>query len=111
MLTEISVQNVALIEEATLELSPGLNAITGETGAGKTLVATRSANPRALVPADLARRAEPYFEHVEAIDEPEAALERAHALAGPGGGVLVTGSLYLLADLKRPQDGRRASTL
>ena len=40
MLTEISVENVALIEEATLELSPGLNAITGETGAGKTLLAT-----------------------------------------------------------------------
>lgn len=40
VLTEISVQNVALIEEATLELAPGLNAITGETGAGKTLLAT-----------------------------------------------------------------------
>jgi DNA repair protein RecN (Recombination protein N) len=40
VLMEISVENVALIEEATLELSPGLNAITGETGAGKTLLAT-----------------------------------------------------------------------
>lgn len=40
MLTEISVENIALIEEATLELRPGLNAITGETGAGKTLLAT-----------------------------------------------------------------------
>jgi DNA repair protein RecN (Recombination protein N) len=40
VLTELSVENVALIEEATLELSPGLNAITGETGAGKTLLAT-----------------------------------------------------------------------
>jgi DNA repair protein RecN (Recombination protein N) len=40
VLTEISVENVALIEKATLELSPGLNAITGETGAGKTLLAT-----------------------------------------------------------------------
>jgi DNA repair protein RecN (Recombination protein N) len=40
VLTEISVENVALIEEATLELAPGLNAITGETGAGKTLLAT-----------------------------------------------------------------------
>jgi DNA repair protein RecN (Recombination protein N) len=39
-LTEISVENVALIEEATLELSPGLNVISGETGAGKTLLAT-----------------------------------------------------------------------
>jgi DNA repair protein RecN (Recombination protein N) len=40
VLTEISVENVALIEQATLELEPGLNAITGETGAGKTLLAT-----------------------------------------------------------------------
>jgi DNA repair protein RecN (Recombination protein N) len=40
VLTELSVENVALIEGATLELSPGLNAITGETGAGKTLLAT-----------------------------------------------------------------------
>lgn len=40
MLTELSVRNVALIEEATLEFEPGLNAITGETGAGKTLLAT-----------------------------------------------------------------------
>ena len=40
MLAEISVENVALIEEATLELDSGLNAITGETGAGKTLLAT-----------------------------------------------------------------------
>ncbi|MGI8649933.1 MAG: DNA repair protein RecN [Rubrobacter sp.] len=40
MITEISVRNIALIEEATLKLSPGLNAITGETGAGKTLLAT-----------------------------------------------------------------------
>ena len=40
MLTEIAVENVALIEAATLELAPGLNAITGETGAGKTLLAT-----------------------------------------------------------------------
>ena len=40
VLTELSVENVALIEAATLELAPGLNAITGETGAGKTLLAT-----------------------------------------------------------------------
>src|ERR671932_1361059 len=40
MLAEISVENVALIEEAALELAPGLNVVTGETGAGKTLLAT-----------------------------------------------------------------------
>lgn len=40
VLAEISVQNVALIEGATLELDDGLNVVTGETGAGKTLLAT-----------------------------------------------------------------------
>jgi dihydrofolate synthase/folylpolyglutamate synthase len=63
--------------------------------AGRTLVATRSSNERALDEGDLAARAEPYFEHVEAVAEPIRALERARTL-GP---VLVTGSLYLLADL------------
>ena len=63
--------------------------------AGPTLIATRSSNPRALDAGDLARRAEPYFEYVEAVAEPAQALERARSL-GP---VLVTGSLYLLADL------------
>jgi dihydrofolate synthase / folylpolyglutamate synthase len=63
--------------------------------AGHTLISTRSSNPRALDERDLAARAEPYFQHVEAISDPVRALERARAL-GP---VLVTGSLYLLADL------------
>ena len=40
MISELSVENIALIESATLRLEPGMNAITGETGAGKTLLAT-----------------------------------------------------------------------
>src|SRR5579862_5708129 len=39
MLLELSVQNLLLIEEARLELAPGLNVLTGETGAGKTVLA------------------------------------------------------------------------
>jgi DNA repair protein RecN (Recombination protein N) len=39
MLLELSVQDLLLIEEARLELSGGLNVITGETGAGKTILA------------------------------------------------------------------------
>lgn len=74
--------------------------------AGRVLVATRSSNARALAPRELARRAAAYYEHVEAIDDPEAALERAHELAGPDGAVLVTGSLYLLAELSSRQDQR-----
>jgi dihydrofolate synthase / folylpolyglutamate synthase len=64
--------------------------------AGKTLVATRSSNSRALAAGELAERAAPHFEHVESVDDPAAALMRAHEL---GDAVLVTGSLYLLADL------------
>jgi dihydrofolate synthase/folylpolyglutamate synthase len=64
-------------------------------GAGRTLVATRSSNARALDERELAARAAPYFEHVDAVADPAQALARAH-LEGP---VLVTGSLYLLADL------------
>jgi len=37
MLTELVIQDLALIEAATAELAGGLNALTGETGAGKSL--------------------------------------------------------------------------
>ncbi|HEX6680561.1 MAG TPA: AAA family ATPase [Gaiellaceae bacterium] len=39
MLRRLRIENLALIREAELELGPGLNAITGETGAGKTILA------------------------------------------------------------------------
>jgi DNA repair protein RecN (Recombination protein N) len=39
MLLELRVQNLLLIEEARLELAAGLNVLTGETGAGKTVLA------------------------------------------------------------------------
>jgi dihydrofolate synthase/folylpolyglutamate synthase len=68
---------------------------------GGTLVATRSSNGRALDEKELAARAEPYFEHVEAFADPAQARQRARELAGARGRVLATGSLYLLADLSR----------
>ena len=39
MLRRLRIENLVLIREAELELSTGLNAITGETGAGKTILA------------------------------------------------------------------------
>ena len=39
MLLELRVENLLLIERAEVRLGPGLNAITGETGAGKTVLA------------------------------------------------------------------------
>jgi dihydrofolate synthase/folylpolyglutamate synthase len=63
---------------------------------GQTLVATQSSSPRALPAVELADRARRYVSHVVAVDDPATAVRRAHEL-GPR--VLVTGSLYLLADL------------
>ncbi len=39
MLLELRVENLLLIEQAQLRLSAGLNVLTGETGAGKTVLA------------------------------------------------------------------------
>jgi dihydrofolate synthase/folylpolyglutamate synthase len=66
---------------------------------GETFVATRSTNDRALEADELAARARGFFGRTESVADPIAALERARALAGIEGAVLVTGSLYLLADL------------
>lgn len=40
MIDQISISNIGVIEAASLELSPGFNCLTGETGAGKTMVLT-----------------------------------------------------------------------
>ena len=40
MLEEIRIGSLGVIESSTLELGPGLTVITGETGAGKTMLAT-----------------------------------------------------------------------
>jgi DNA repair protein RecN (Recombination protein N) len=39
MLRRLRIENLVLIKEAELAFAPGLNAITGETGAGKTILA------------------------------------------------------------------------
>jgi DNA repair protein RecN (Recombination protein N) len=64
LIEEISIRNLGVIGEALLPLGPGFTAITGETGAGKTMVVTalglllgqrsdaaaiRSGSPQALV--------------------------------------------------------------
>ena len=51
MLTELVIRDLALIESAEVELAAGLNALTGETGAGKSLFVgalelLRGATPR-----------------------------------------------------------------
>ncbi len=38
MLTTLRIKNLALVEDLTIELQSGLNVITGETGAGKSII-------------------------------------------------------------------------
>ena len=38
MLEEVRITGLGVIDDAVLELSPGFNVVTGETGAGKTMV-------------------------------------------------------------------------
>lgn len=40
MLTDLHVRNLALVEDVWLEFGPGLTVLTGETGAGKTVLVT-----------------------------------------------------------------------
>lgn len=40
MIEEIRINSLGVIDESVLELGPGLNVITGETGAGKTMLVT-----------------------------------------------------------------------
>jgi dihydrofolate synthase / folylpolyglutamate synthase len=84
---------------------------------------TRSSNPRSLPPATLATLAEKIAEargrsrpdapapRADTLSDPRAAVQKGRALAGPGGAVVATGSIYLVADLVREEPIARASTL
>jgi dihydrofolate synthase / folylpolyglutamate synthase len=76
------------------------------------LVITSSRNPRALPPPTIASLTRQLGgPPAEVVDSPQGALARARELAGPGGVVLATGSIYLIADLLRPAGQDRASML
>jgi dihydrofolate synthase/folylpolyglutamate synthase len=86
-----------------------LRALLGKCAA---VVFTASRNPRALPPATLASLASQLGgPPSELVRDPHDALQRARDLAGPGGAVLATGSIYLVADLVAPDRARRASAL
>jgi len=72
------------------------------------------ANPRGLSPATLASLARQLGEAQDAIHtarDAHAAVVLARELAGSGGMVLATGSIYLLADLLRPSGAGPGATL
>jgi dihydrofolate synthase/folylpolyglutamate synthase len=80
------------------------------------IVLTASQSPRALPPPTLLSLLAQTGTKVDAevVSTPHAALERARTLAGPGGVVIATGSIYLIADLASGPvtvGARRASML
>src|SRR5689334_1510794 len=79
MLRRLRIENLVLIHEAELAFAPGLNVITGETGAGKTILAQAiglllgAKGDAALVgPAQSDAYVEADFELPEALLEEEA---------------------------------------
>jgi len=38
MLTDLSIKNLAVIEQLQVRFGPGFNVLTGETGAGKSII-------------------------------------------------------------------------
>src|SRR5581483_4951309 len=97
MLHELRIEGLLLIERAELRFGPGLNAITGETGAGKTILAHAldllmggRARPQIVRPG----MPEAYVEGVFALppgllDAPE--LAELAARLPEGGGEIVLG--------------------
>jgi dihydrofolate synthase/folylpolyglutamate synthase len=76
------------------------------------LVLTRTQNRRALPPGTLQSLARQlHGPPSEVVPQPRAALARARELAGPGGVVLATGSLYLVGDLLRPDSRPSVASL
>ncbi len=81
-------------------------------GACDDIVLTASQNPRVLPPPTLQSLVRQLGgPPAQIVRGPAAALARARELAGPEGVVLATGSIYLVADLLRPEGRVRASTL
>jgi DNA repair protein RecN (Recombination protein N) len=85
MLTELSVENFALVEKLRLSFGPGLNLLTGETGAGKSILldalgmvlGERTGAEAVRHGADKAR-----VEAVFSVDENDARLKAAMESAG-----------------------------
>jgi dihydrofolate synthase / folylpolyglutamate synthase len=76
------------------------------------IVLTSSQNPRSLPPPTLQSLAGQLGGPPSSlVRDPHAAVCRARELAGPGGVVVATGSLYLVADLLSPPGRSSASIL
>ena len=65
------------------------------------VIATRPENPRAASPEEIRQAAARTGTEIEVVDDPQRAVERARALAGPKTVVVITGSIYLVGEVMR----------
>ena len=102
MITYLKVSNLAIVEDLTMEPGPGLNVLTGETGAGKSLLidsleflrGARGSTEMIRGGADK-MSAEAVFEH----GKDELIVKREIAASGRGR-VLMNGSVFSVRELE-----------
>ena len=133
MLNELHIENIAVIEKADISFTPGLNVLTGETGAGKSIVIdsigavlgdrvsrelVRRGTERAVVTAsfDMNAEIEAFLSENEIDAEDELVLQRRIGADGKSScrvcGVPVTAVQLrdlasLLVDIHGQNDGRQ----
>ena len=99
MLSDLHVRNLAVLEDVALELGPGLNVLTGETGAGKSIVvdalallagarASGELRDRRQPPADVRTRSP--ITRDDATHHELVVVCDAGSLCAPAGGGIVT---------------------
>ena len=133
MLNELHIENIAVIERADISFAPGLNVLTGETGAGKSIVIdsigavlgdrvsrelVRRGAERAVVTAsfDLTAEVEAFLRENEIDAEDELVLQRRIGVDGksscrvcgvPVSAVQLRELSSLLVDIHGQNDGRQ----
>ena len=104
-LEEISIRNLGIIDTSSLELSKGLNVLTGETGAGKTMILTAlSLLLGAKSDSSLVRHGSERLVTSATFSIPQSLTAQIHDL----GGLVEDGSLILTRSVS--SDGKSKAT-
>jgi len=104
-LEEISIRNLGIIDTSSLELSKGLNVLTGETGAGKTMILTAlSLLLGAKSDSSLVRHGSERLVTSATFSIPQSLIAQIHDL----GGLVEDGSLILTRSVST--DGKSKAT-
>ena len=104
-LEEISIRNLGIIDTSFLELSKGLNVLTGETGAGKTMILTAlSLLLGAKSDSSLVRHGSERLVTSATFSIPQSLIAQIHDL----GGLVEDGSLILTRSVS--SDGKSKAT-